>query len=145
MNITEVKSKDQVLAIIIPHDYDKPGISFFTPGEYSQQLAYMHHESGHVIDPHVHNLVKREIHYTLEVLVIRKGRMRIDFYNDGREYLESRIVNGGDAILLVSGGHGFECIEETEFYEIKQGPYAGENDKTRFAPVEKSIIRIVEE
>ena len=37
-------------------------------------------------------------------------------------------------LLLASGGHGFECLEETEMFEIKQGPYAGDADKTRFAP-----------
>lgn len=122
------------LAIIVKHNYDKPGISFVTPDDFSQQLAYMHHPKGHVILPHVHNEVKREVLYTKEVLVIKKGKLRCDFYTDNQEYLESVILEDGDVILLASGGHGFECLEETLMYEIKQGPYAGENDKTRFEP-----------
>ena len=116
------------------YDFNKPGIHFFTPDDFSQQLAYMHHPAGHVILPHVHNEVKREVLYTKEVLVIKRGKMRCDFYSDNKEYLESAVVGTGDVILLAAGGHGFECIEETEMYEIKQGPYAGDNDKTRFEP-----------
>ena len=133
--LTEVKSDDGILlALIVRHNYDKNGISFFTPDDFSQQLAFMHHPAGHVILPHVHNEVKREVLYTKEVLVIKKGKMRCDFYSDNKEYLKSEIVETGDVILLANGGHGFECLEETEMFEIKQGPYAGENDKTRFEP-----------
>ena len=133
--LTEVKSDDgTLLALIVHHNYDKSGISFFTPDDFSQQLAFMHHPAGHIILPHVHNEVRREVLYTKEVLVIKKGKMRCDFYSDNKEYLKSEIVETGDVILLANGGHGFECLEETEMFEIKQGPYAGENDKTRFEP-----------
>lgn len=121
-----------ILAIIIRASYDKEGISFITKDDYSQQVAYMHHPKGHIILPHVHNEVKREILYTKEVLVIKKGKLRCDFYSDSKEYIKSVITSSGDTILLVSGGHGFECLEETMMLEVKQGPYAGEMDKTRF-------------
>ncbi len=133
-----------VLAIVIKHDYDKKGITFCTPDDYSQQLAYMHHDAGHVILPHVHNEVKREVLFTKEVLVIRKGRLRCDFYTDEHEYIKSIELESGDVILLASGGHGFECLEETEMYEIKQGPYAGEMDKTRFEAVDASKLQMEE-
>ena len=127
-------SNDVILAIIVRQDYDRPGISFFTPDDFSQQLAYMHHPAGHVILPHVHNEVRREVLYTKEVLVIKRGKMRCDFYSDNRKYIKSETVETGDVILLANGGHGFECLEETEMFEIKQGPYAGDDDKTRFEP-----------
>ena len=123
-----------VLAIIIPAEYDEGGISFFTPDEYSQQLAFMHHPKGHVIQPHVHNEVRREVFFTNEVLVIRNGHLRCDFYSKEKKYMESYVLKTGDVILLVAGGHGFECLDEVEMYEIKQGPYTGEGDKTRFEP-----------
>lgn len=135
----------KTLAIVIKHDFDEKGITFCTPDDYSQQMAYMHHEAGHVILPHVHNEVKREVLYTKEVLVIKKGRLRCDFYTDGHEYIKSIELVSGDVILLASGGHGFVCLEETEMYEIKQGPYAGEKDKTRFEPVEEVNLKITTE
>lgn len=133
--IEKIYNSTDVLAIIIRNSYDKCGISFVTPNDYSQQLAYMHHPKGHVIVPHVHNPVKREIFYTKEVLVIKEGKLRCDFYSDEREYLRSTVVSTGDVLLLVSGGHGFECLTDVKMVEIKQGPYTGDADKTRFEPL----------
>lgn len=125
----------KLLAIIISHRFSQPGIHFFTPGDLSQQLAYMRHPAGKEIPPHVHNPVPREVHYTQEVLFIKRGKLRVDFYDDNRAFLESRILESGDTILLADGGHGFEVLEELEMIEVKQGPYAGDQDKTRFVPV----------
>lgn len=135
MCIEEIKDDEKMLAIIIYSNYNKPGITFFTSGDLSQQVAYMQHCTGHIIKPHVHNKVTREVHYTQEVLMLRKGKLRVDFYNTDKEYLKSRILNAGDLILLASGGHGFKVIEEVEMFEIKQGPYAGDGDKTRFVGI----------
>ena len=132
--VEEVKYDDNSYAIIVRNSFNKPGISFFTSGEWSQQLAYMNHPTGKIIEPHVHNPVKREVHYTQEVLFIKRGKLRVDFYNDNQEYLESRVLEEGDVILLMTGGHGFEVLEEIEMIEVKQGPYAGDQDKTRFKP-----------
>ena len=139
--IQEIKHNNQLLAIIISNRYSEPGIHFFTPDDFSQQLAFMKHPVGKIIQPHVHNPVQREVHFTKEVLFIRKGKLRVDFYTDQQNYIESHILETGDVILLSEGGHGFEILEETEMIEVKQGPYAGEKDKTRFEPVEKKQIK----
>jgi mannose-6-phosphate isomerase-like protein (cupin superfamily) len=133
--IEHVLDNKQLLAILIRDSFNKPGIHFLTPDDFSQQLAYMNHPEGKVIPPHVHNPVQREVFYTLEVLFLKRGRLRVDFYDDKRNYLESRILEAGDTILLASGGHGFEALEEIEMIEVKQGPYAGDADKTRFTGV----------
>lgn len=141
--ITEVRSGDRLIALIIPSGYREPGIHFFTPEAFSQQLAYIRHPAGKLIDSHVHNSVVREVHSTLEVLVIKSGRIRIDLYDDAHVYLESRMLIGGDVILLVSGGHGFEVIEEVEMIEVRQGPCVSDGaDKTRFPPVPSDQLRV---
>jgi mannose-6-phosphate isomerase-like protein (cupin superfamily) len=132
--IESVNNGDQMLALIISHRFNEPGVHFFTPDELSQQMAYMRHPAGKVIDPHVHNPVHRKVKYTQEVLFIKRGRLRVDFYDDDKHYLESRELTAGDAILLISGGHGFEVLEELEMIEVKQGPFVGDHDKTRFKP-----------
>lgn len=133
--IEEIIFDDIVYAIVIKGDYDKKGISFVTPDNYSQQVAYMNHESGHRIQPHYHNQIERTVFYTQEVLIIKQGKLRADFYNKERKKLGERVLNEGDLILLCYGGHGFEVIEEVKMIEIKQGPYVGEQDKTRFEPL----------
>jgi mannose-6-phosphate isomerase-like protein (cupin superfamily) len=131
-----------LLALILRTGYHAEGIQFFTPDDFSQQLGYMNRPRGYVIPPHVHNPVQRSVHYTKEVLFIRSGRVRVDFYDDDQAYLESRVLEGGDVILLAFGGHGFEMLEPTEMIEVKQGPYAGEADKTRFAPIPATKVRL---
>ena len=137
-----IKVGDQLFAIIVSRDFNKSGIHFFTPDDLSQQLAYMRHPAGKVIDPHIHNPVHRNVQYTQEVLFIKRGRLRVDFYDNDQTYLESRILQGGDVILLATGGHGFEVLEEIEMIEVKQGPYAGDDDKTRFDGVSAREVTI---
>ena len=130
--VEEVKHGEELLAVIVREDFHGKGVHFFTPNDFSQQLAYMSHPVGKVIDAHVHNPVKREVHFTKEVLIIRKGKLRADFFTDTCEYVVSKVLCAGDVILLSGGGHGFEVLEELEMIEVKQGPYAGDQDKTRF-------------
>lgn len=130
--VKEVISKDIILAIILRTKFEDKGIKFFTPDNFSQQLGYMKREKGYIIDPHIHNPVTREVEYTKEVLFIKSGKVKVDFYDNERNYLESEILNTGDVILLAYGGHGFKILEDCEMIEVKQGPYAGELDKTRF-------------
>lgn len=133
------------LALILRNSYRSDGIEFFTPNDFSQQLGYMKRPQGYVIPPHVHNPVQREVQFTKEVLFIKSGRVRVDFYDDEQNYLESSILEKGDVILLAFGGHGFEMIEPSEIIEVKQGPYAGEADKTRFEPITSDQVKLRDE
>lgn len=134
--IERITSDLKELAIILRADYKSEGIEFFTPDNFSQQLAYMNRPSGYLIQPHVHNPVERQVQYTKEVLYIKSGQVRVDFYEEDQSYLESRVLNAGDVILLAYGGHGFYMLEDSEIIEVKQGPYAGDADKTRFNGIE---------
>lgn len=140
--IEQIKNKRKLLSIIIRANYKSKGIKFFTPKSISQQLGYMHRPKGHVITPHCHNKVKRVINTTDETLIIKSGKVRVDFYDKKKKYLKSKILKKGDVILLINGGHGFEMLEKTEMIEIKQGPYSNEKDKIRFDPVKKNKLKI---
>ena len=132
--IEEVIWQGVLYALIVRRDFQQPGVHFFTPGDFSQQLGHMSHPTGHTIEPHLHREVLRGVRRTQEVLVIRKGRLRVDFYNEARECVESCVLEAGDVILLVQGGHGFEVLEACDMIEIKQGPYLADEDKIRFSP-----------
>lgn len=138
--IEKIEHNSELYALIVYHTFSKEGISFFTPDEFSQQLAYMRHPTGKQIQPHVHNPVPRQVNYTQEVLFIKSGKLRVDFYDEEKTYLSSRLLQAGDVILLAKGGHGFEVIEAVEMFEVKQGPYAGEQDKTRFAAIAQDQV-----
>lgn len=140
--IERIEHQEVLLALILRSSYSHDGIKFLTPSNFSQQLGYMKRPAGYIIAPHVHNPVRREVHYTKEVLFVRRGRIRVDFYDERKHYLHSRVLGTGDVILLAYGGHGFEMLEESEIIEVKQGPYAGDEDKERFEPVPSSSITV---
>ena len=130
--IRRIEQDGELIALIVPHDHAPEGLEFFTPNEFSQQLAYMKRPAGHRIPAHVHHEVPREVRFTREVLFIRRGRARIDLYTQEKVFVMSEILEGGDVILLASGGHGMTMLEPTEIIEVKQGPYTGTEDKERF-------------
>ena len=130
--IEKVELSGIIYGVIIRCNFYSNSIEFFTPNEFSQQLGYMNRPAGYIISPHVHRVVKREVLETKETLYIKAGKIRVDFYTDHKEYFTSRVLDAGDVILLASGGHGFEIIEDAQIIEIKQGPYAGDLDKERF-------------
>jgi hypothetical protein len=128
----QIEHNGEVLAILIKSSFFCDGIHFFTPDEFSQQLAYMSRPKGYSIEPHIHNPVPRKVIYTQEVLFIKTGKVRVDFYDNDKNYIESQTLSTGDVILLAGGGHGLTALEDLEMIEVKQGPYAGEYDKTKF-------------
>ena len=120
------------IALIIKADFNQDGLHFFTPGSFSQQVAYMKHPAGKKVVPHMHKLISRQVLYTQEVLFIKKGKVQVDLFASTRDFLTSRILESGDIILLCGGGHSLVMLEETVMIEVKQGPYAGEDDKITF-------------
>jgi len=140
--IEKVEKNKKIYAIIIRANYSKEGIEFFTPNEFSQQLAYMKRPKGYNISPHLHLNTNKNIQNTQEVLLIRSGKVRVDFYEPDKKYFLSKILTKGDVILLAFGGHGFEILEESEIIEVKQGPYEEAKDKERFENTLKNKINI---
>ena len=134
--IETILHSDKIFAYILRSNFNQEGISFFTPNDFSQQLGYMNRPKGYKIEPHIHKSVSREVKLTQEVLFIKSGKIRVDFYNEKKVFLESRILKTGDVILLAFGGHGFEVLEPSEMIEVKQGPYSGEDDKIRFGQLD---------
>ena len=126
-----ITQSGQTIAIIVRNEFSKDGVEFFTNNDFSQQLGYMKHKKGDVIKEHVHVLHIREVKYTQETLIIKRGRVKVNFYYPDKTFFTSRELKTGDVILLASGGHGFEFLEETEMIEVKQGPYC-DSDKVRF-------------
>ena len=137
-----ITHEDKTLAMIVKASFVSKDITFVTPDDYSLQLAYMCRPENYLIQPHIHKQVLRPASLTQEVLLIRKGKLRVDFYDELKNYLQSRILCEGDVILLVAGGHGFEALEPVDIIEVKQGPYAKDQDKERFSDVSKRHLRI---
>lgn len=127
-------------ALIVRQDYSNSGIEFFTGDEDTLQLGFMTRPKGYEIQPHLHMKVSRTVYYTDEVLLIKTGKVRINFYNLDFSYSKSITVYEGDVVLLKNIPHGFDILEDAEILEVKQGPYVGDGDKQRFVDIRSSAL-----
>jgi len=128
--LKKINVENETVAFIIHSGYRQDGIKFFTSDKDQMQLGAMERPKGYVIQPHIHNIVERQINTTSEVLFIRFGKVKVNFYNKMKKIDKSVILKTGDVILLITGAHGFEILEDCQMVEVKQGPYLGEMDKT---------------
>jgi mannose-6-phosphate isomerase-like protein (cupin superfamily) len=124
--------KDKVLAYIIRAEMLPDKTTFITPPDLNFQAGFVVYPAGTEIGRHIHRSLERQIVGTSEVLLIRKGSCIIDIYNDDREKVASVELRTGDVVLVVGGAHGFSMLEDTVFFEIKQGPYLGIDEKEHF-------------
>jgi hypothetical protein len=130
--IEHVTWHDQHIATIIRRRYLPDETTFVTPDGYYQQTGFVVYPAGGKIARHIHLPIQRYLTGTPEALIVRKGRVEAELYALDRSRLGIWILEEGDIILLVAGGHGFHCLENTVLLEIKQGPYTGLVEKERF-------------
>ena len=130
--IERILHNGTVIALIIYNNHKQEGINFLSPNEYPLQLGFMTRPKGYQVVPHIHNPVNRNTIGTQEVLFIKSGEIRIDFYSFEQVFLESRKLSSGDIILLAGAGHGIEVLQEASIIEVKNGPFIEGADKGRF-------------
>ena len=91
--IEKIIHKKKLLALIVRGKYrNKKGITFFTPNNVTQQFGYMKHNKDYIIRPHLHKKRMTKILSTSEVILLLKGILRVDFYNQQQKYLFSKIL-----------------------------------------------------
>ena len=60
----EIKDGETLLAVIAKDEFPADGIRFVTSDELSQQLGFMAHPKGRVIDPNPNNQILRQLSRT---------------------------------------------------------------------------------
>lgn len=144
MNILHIYDEELLIAMILRDGPIEEGTHFITKENLSQQVGLLNIKKGHIIQSHFHNYETRQVHNTQEVLIIKSGEMRVDFYSISNNYIESTMVYQNDVLILIQGGHGFKVIKDVTMIEVKQGPYLGELDKTHFASIQEKHIKLKE-
>jgi hypothetical protein len=126
-------AKGKQLAILVRQANSfPPGHNFITSPETDLQFGIFNHPAGHKIARHRHPPYRRELTSTSEVVIIHSGKLTAFIFDSKEELVfEGQLVEG-DIIILFSGGHGFEILEDATILEVKQGPYAGDEDKELF-------------
>ena len=141
--IKKIIYKKKILALIVNQNkFKKKGVNFISPNNFTKQVGIINFKKNHFIKPHTHLRHLRKIYRTSEVLLIQKGKLRVDFYNDKKKYLFSKVVKKNDIIILHEGTHGFKVLENCRMIEVKQGPFVQTLDKVRFEKINEKKIRI---
>ena len=110
MDIEKFESSGQIFALIMRNTYEPDGVNFITSGDNPLQLGVLKHQQGHKIKPHTHRSSPKTINEAHEVLHISYGKVEAEFYDSAGEKVGSAVLNSGDTILLLSGGHGFNIL-----------------------------------
>jgi hypothetical protein len=131
-DVERITAHGTTLAVIIRSTVAPAATTFFTPPEYKQQVGFVVYGAGGAVERHTHLPLERHLVGTSEVIVVRSGRCELDVYDDDRVLVATRVLETGDVMLMVGGGHGFRMLEDTVLLEVKQGPYTGMDEKERF-------------
>lgn len=134
MHIETIEKDGEMFAFIVRKNVEIKGKEFPSKNEDLIQVGFMNLKKGEKILPHFHKSYERKIERTSEVLYILDGKIKASIYKDKKKVADV-VIEKGDLIVLLSGGHGFDILEDTKFFEVKQGPFIGtDNDKERFEP-----------
>ncbi len=129
----EFKSGETVLARLIRSEELQAGLQFFSEDGESIQVGAWTYDKEKTLPAHIHNEVERKFLCTCETLYVISGSLKADIYDDAAAKTAETVVYAGDILILLSGGHGYEILEDgTKVLEIKNGPYPGaERDRRR--------------
>jgi hypothetical protein len=132
--VEAIYQADSPVAYIVRANTTVTSTSFFTGDDATFQAGFVVNAAGGGVVPHIHLPVVRNIVGTAELLLVWRGRCIVDVYGDDRTLLASRELAAGDLVVSLGGGHGFRMLEDTVLFEVKQGPYGGQEEKERFVP-----------
>ncbi|KKP32381.1 MAG: hypothetical protein UR22_C0012G0018 [Parcubacteria group bacterium GW2011_GWC2_32_10] len=134
METEKIIHKNLILAIIVRENSWQEGLNFASTENDYLQVGFWNYKKGHKLNNHIHLVSHRQVQKTQEVVFVKNGKLRADIFLENEKFLTSIILNEGDVIFFLNGGHGYEILEDsTKVLEVKNGPYPGpEKDRKRF-------------
>jgi hypothetical protein len=131
MNSKKIEFNSEEYALIIDGSKIPDGLKFYTSDDKFVQVASWKYEEGKTLDAHSHKICERTSNVTQEVVIVKKGSIKVKIFNNDEELIAEEIIKEGDILIQFQGGHEYEILEDdTEVFEVKNGPYPGlEKDK----------------
>lgn len=125
-NVEKVTDGEKLIAVIFRKNIKVDGVKFLTEEFNVFQVGIHSRKKGTNLPPHLHKIEKPLIIKSIqEILYIVSGKVKVSLYGAKGKKIKSKTLISGDSILLVSGGHGVEFLENSRVFEVKQGPYPG--------------------
>ena len=125
MIIYSKKNKNKILGIIYRYSKISKRRLNISPNNEYLQVSTQKLNRNNFISPHIHMKNKRIITSTQEIWLIIRGKLSINIIDIDKKKIKNFILGTGDMYILFRGGHSFKVLNDnTEFYEIKNGPYS---------------------
>lgn len=102
------------------------GVQFFTDNDNPFQVGVHKRRENTKLTPHVH-IIKKPlvINKIQELLLVQDGKVRVTLYTKDGYVIGRKVLTSGEGILLLDEGHGVDFLQNSQIFEVKQGPYQG--------------------
>lgn len=87
------------------------------------QVVTLKHPKGCYLKAHLHKPTVRKTQKLQECIIVKKGKIKLDLYTQDKKLIKYIFLRTGQAFILLNGGVGIKIIEDTEIYEVKNGPF----------------------
>ncbi len=101
----------------------KNGVTSITEEHEPMQALAISKPAGSIIAPHKHKAAKRVTNNLQECLIVIKGSIRVDLFDDGKKVVKSVNLSSGDFFITISGAHSIKFLQKSEVFELKNGPF----------------------
>ncbi len=124
MHIFSIIKKNKLLGVVYRYKNISKKRKDISPISEYLQVSSQKYKKNDSINPHVHLKNKRTTLSTQEAWIVLKGRLSVKIFDTDKKKIKNFILNKGDVYILFRGGHSLKVLNNnTEFYEIKNGPY----------------------
>lgn len=97
-----------------------------TPEREFLQVRSLRAPGQRVYAAHKHLPQTRTTTATQECLIVMQGEIDARLYDLDDVLVDTFTIGAGDCLILLGGGHAFTVLaDDTQFYELKNGPYNG--------------------
>lgn len=123
----------KLLHIIIRRQDIREGRTDLIPENQFIQCAALRLPKDATFRPHKHNWKpgKRKV-IAQELWIVMNGSVKVTYYDTDDTVIHEDVLCAGDITCTLSGGHNYMILgDDNMVYEIKNGPYTGQQaDKT---------------
>jgi len=116
-----IKNK-QLLAVIVRAKDQNELDGFITDSQSPLQLGFIKYDKDRQVTPHQHRKLTKTTHQNQEFIYVVAGQVEAKFYYKNQA-IKTVVLEAGDTLLQLAGGHGFTFLKPTRLITIKQGPY----------------------
>ena len=124
MLIYSKKNKKKILGAIFKYKNISKKRNNISPINEYIQASTQKLKKNSIIKSHIHLKNKRTTFSTQEIWIVLRGKLSVKIFDIDKKQIKRFFLNKGDMYILFKGGHSFKVLKDnTDFYEIKNGPY----------------------